>query len=490
MLPAVLLSRCVPVVLFRYTDLLGDGKKSLPRIGAQFVVLLLLGGVLVPGSAIGQAAPQSSARAANHASGRATIVHSVGVLDDKQGPVVEILSSRPLVPKITKLEGPPRLVIDLPDANISLRRKRIAVRNEDISAVRVDQYRNSPPVARVVVDLLKPVGYTWDAAGNRLMIRLHSIEEATAKPASVPAFTPGVQPAAVPGSPSTSGAVLLAGSRVGAGSSVTAGADTAILHLARGGEIRVCPGTTVSVTSSQNGHDMMLGMSTGALEAHYTLNASADSVLTPDFRILLAGPGEFHYAVSADSRGNTCVRALPRNTASAIVYELMGDGTYQVKPTEQVVFRSGRLNLMDTAVPEDCGCPAPTVPVLRASAPLAPVISGMELSASSRPVSGLQSGGPPTSQVTLSVTPPEMAALPASKPSDVHVQVDAPFVYRATDPPSPQPAPTREAESLPLASSPHPEPLEAVVLPPVPEAKLQHHGFFGKIKGFFAALFR
>jgi hypothetical protein len=476
------------VVLFGYTDLEGDGK-NLPRSGLQFAVLLLLGGILVPGMAVGQAIAQSSAHAAQPA-GPATIVHSVGVLNDKPGPVVEILSSRPLIPKITKLEGPPRLVIDLPDANISLRRKRIAVSNADISAVRVDQYRSTPAVARVVVDLLKPVTYTWDAAGNRLMIRLHPIAAAAAKPVSVPAFTQGVQPAAVAGSPPISGAVLLAGSRVGAGSSVTAGADTAILHPARGGEIRVCPGTTVSVTSSQNGHDMMLGMSTGALEAHYTLNASADSVLTPDFRILLAGPGEFHYAVSADSRGNTCVRALPGNTASAIVYELMGDGTYQVKPAEHVVFRSGRLSLMDTTVPEDCGCPAPSVPMLRASGPLGPVISGTELPASSRPSSGLSSGGQPPSQVSLSVIPPEMAALPASKPSDVHVQVEAPFVFRATDPPSPQPAPIREAESLPLVASRRAEPLEARPLPPMAASKPQHRGFFGKIGGFFAALFR
>ncbi len=472
--------------------------KSVSRAGAELVGLLLLAGLLVaPGAAQSGRQLLASTEPLPTA-----IVRVVQVFPGPDGPAVEILSSRPLVPTISKLENPPRLAIDLPNARLVSNTRRIDFRSEQISAVRVDQYQKSPPITRIVVDLIKPTGYTWDTAGNRLVIRLRGSEEAIVKPASVPAFVQGAQPVAVPVSPGSSGAGVLAGNRVGTGSSVTAGSDTAILHLGRGGEVRVCPGTTVSVTSSQSGHALMLGMSTGALEAHYNLDASADSILTPDFRILLAGPGEFHYAVSADSRGNTCVRALPGNTASAIVSELLGDGTYQVKPSEQIVFHSGRLNLVDAAVPASCGCPAPAVPVMRASlvtaratgsaaaARLAP--SGNETRP--MPPAGTASSALAPSQVTLSVASPETAPLPPSKPNEVHVQVEAPFVFRAQDLPAknPPPAPTREAELLPvflrINDRLRPASFQTAVLPP-PPAPQQHHGFFGKMKSFFAAIF-
>jgi hypothetical protein len=442
------------------------------------------------------------------------VVRSVRVLPGQMGPAVEILSNRPLVPAITQLDNPPRLVIDLPnadlpDAVLAGTKNRIDFSDDKIRRVRVNQFQNSPPIARVVVDLVKPVGHTWDAAGNRLMIRLHVAADLTSKPPSVPAFTRGTQPVAVPLSPGSSGALVLVGNHAAPGSSVTAGGETSVLRLERGGEVLVCPGTTVSVTSSQNGHALMLGMSTGALEAHYNLDASADSILTPDFRILMAGPGEFHYAVSADSRGNTCVRAMPGNTASVIVSELLGDGNYQVKPTEQIVFRSGRLNLVDAAVPASCGCPPPAAPLLRASEASPPVVSDADLPKSTRlaqpgeqlkpvalaaPGSGAAVGIPMPSAVKITELPPETAALPPTKASDVHVQVEAPFVFRAEDLPAPKPAAKpatiREIEIAQVPDLPRPATFQTEVLPPPQAAaKPERHGVFAKIKGIFASIF-
>jgi hypothetical protein len=474
--------------------------KFQPCVRSALVALALLTGLLIA-SGGAQSTPKLLAT-----TDTPIFVRSVRVLP---GPAVEILSSRPLVPAISTLDNPPRLVIDLPNAdlpaNLSGNNNRIDSSAQEIRRIRVNQYQNAPPVTRVVVDLVKPVGHTWDAAGNRLMVRLRaSPGQVTAKPPSVPAFTQGIQPAAVPLGPGSSGTVVLAGSRAAAGSSVTAGSETSVLRLQRGGEVLVCPGTTVSVTSAQSGQGLMLGMNTGALEAHYKLDASADSILTPDFRILLAGPGEFHYAVSADSRGNTCVRALPGNTASVIVSELLGEGNYQVKPTEQIVFHSGRLNLVDAAVPASCGCPPPEIPVMLASAAPVPAVSDAKQPSSvDLGRDGSKAVTPPASARPSGVTlpgeaaalPPETAALPPSKPSDVHVQVEAPFVFRAADmpanhPPAPKPAPIPDAQSLPVRDLPRPAIFETEVLPPAQsQAKQVHHGAFGKIKGFFSAIF-
>jgi len=439
---------------------------------------------------------------ASSAGGKIAAIKSFRIVQEKDGPAVEILSTKPLIPSIQAVSDPDRLVIDLPNARLETAQKRISIQADQISALRADQFQQNPPVARVVVDLLAPRAYTWDAAGNRLVVHLgKNPNQAKSSPfesPSVPSLTPAPQPVVT--AVRTAGPLALAEDNGGVGSAITAGPDTAVLRLSSGGEVRVCPGTTVSVTPSESRHNLMLSMNTGALEAHFALDASSDSVMTPDFRILLVGPGEFHYAISADNQGNTCVRALPGNTASAIVTELIGDRTYQVKATDQLVFRAGQLDRVDMAVPLECGCPPPRDPPLRATNDLP-----MQSKAESAAMPPVNAGPAPVAEmhaenVPAIEMPPTVAPLDASvAPNELHVQIEAPFVFHATGPP---PAPVEEVRALPLNSRSRTAPAMAAPLPP-PENQMPKpagtetaatdrapkRGFFRKLGGLFAALF-
>jgi hypothetical protein len=271
------------------------------------------------------------------------------------------------------------------------------------------------------------------------------------------------------------GAVILAGSgtSVLSGSSIAAGAQNATLKLERGGNLLVCSGTNLSVNASQNGRELMFSLNSGNLEMNYPLGAAADTLLTPDLRLLLPGPGTIHIAVKVTPQGDTCVQSLPWNVASIVVSETMGDATYQVKPDEAVLFKAGHLSEA-TRTKQNCGCPM------------------------SQPI--------PQTQVAKAAPPPPAAetratqAAPKPAPADqnMHLAVSAPLIFRADDS---APDITEMVATLKLE---HNEVLQLnpVVLPPPGSKKIpaeqprtvvaqkeQRHGFFSKVGAFFATLF-
>ena len=440
------------------------------------------------------------------------LIKSVRVVEDKGVPAIEILSTGSLIPRFQTNDSPPKLIIDLLNSRSLLPQASIIeVQSKNITAIRVEQLRSNPPVTRLVLELLAPYGHSLEANGNRLLVRLRPPEVSNAAKknaaieplaAAAAGFTLTKDADMVPVS-SDAGSAVISSAKLGSGSSITAGSDTAILHISRGGEVLVCPGTTLSVSPSKSKRDLMFGISTGALETHYSISASADAILTPDFRIMFAGPGEFHYAISADSHGNTCVRALKGNTSSAIVSELMGDRIYQVKPNEEVVFRSGQIDKVDTNVPLECGCPAPSrvvrtqsQPIQRVPDPELPSKFGMGSGQAGPGVTAVEQSQP--SQGTQLTHGPETAPLPSSQPNDVHVQIDAPFVFSRKNRQAARaipPAPVEAAKALQIDETPerqvHVDPL---ILPPVapaePQPRPEHRSFFRRIGGFFSAIFR
>jgi AMIN domain-containing protein len=504
----------------------------LPQPAKPVVFLLFAAGLALASPFPGQTGDQpesvsvrSSASRVKAPKASSVAVENIAAIHDAQGAGIEITSTIAVVPTITKLDGPPRLVIDLPGAVNRVTRSRIVpVQGGEIKTIHVEQLQQNPPVTRVTVDLSEARSYSWEAATDKLVVYLRPPVKPGDKPATedktevakldpppesvtVPVFTKGIEAPITTASTGGAAGVVLAGNTVGHASTVAAGAETSILNLARGGTIRVCPGTTISVTSSQNGRELMLSLSTGSLEAHYSLASSQDSILTPDFRIALPGPGDFAYAFSADAKGNTCVRTLPGNTASAVVSELMGDATYQVKPNEEVVFRNGQIANADNIVPLDCGCPAVQAPTLRAEAPRQSVTPDEVLGDSPNASKGTSAEDgsliPPVASLAdlvpnqpapkrRATTPPAgVAAIAESNSRPMQIQIEAPLVFRGDQ--QPRPAPTREAGQLPAVSPSRSVGIaNAAVAQPVQPPKQQpkqHTGFFGKVRRFFSSMF-
>jgi len=169
------------------------------------------------------------------------------------------------------------------------------------------------------------------------------------------------------------------------------------------------------------------------------------------------------------------------------------NGTYEVKPDQQIVFRQGRLETVESPV-APCGCPAAQVPVMRASTASAPVVpeekagSKLQLSNSTDPQpSGEASGAAPAVADQTSESKP----VPETRPDETKVQVDAPLVFsgRERAKANAPAAPVTEAAALPLSVKPTDPMPTVVVLPPASIPKQAHKGFFGKVKGFFSSIF-
>jgi hypothetical protein len=301
------------------------------------------------------------------------------------------------------------------------------------------------------------------------------------------------------------------GTPIFSGSNVDAGATPAIVRLHRGGQVRVCPKTSVAIRASRgtvgqvaasSSQHLLLSLDTGSLEINYSLGASADSIVTPDFRFVVAGPGEFRLAVGADVSGDACVRTFSGNSAAILISEMMGDGSYQLKPNESVSFHGGRISDFSPGAPA-CGCPA-APPVLSAETPpvksptppptsteIPSTSSGQQLSsqpelAAGNTMEAAPSPPPPApTRSAQSEAPVSDASLtspvPPANPGEVHVQVEAPVVFQAA-------APEPEAallERLPVTGSALPPPQ---VQPP-PATSSRRRGFLGHLRGFFAAMF-
>ena len=111
----------------------------------------------------------------------------VNVVRDADTIRVEMSSQGTLTPKVSTMDSPARVVVDLPETIMATRQKAISVGAQGVKGVRIGMDGQSHPTTRIVVDLEKACAYelTPGPAG-KLVLSLHASADAKA---IVPAST-------------------------------------------------------------------------------------------------------------------------------------------------------------------------------------------------------------------------------------------------------------------------------------------------------------
>ncbi|HYH01183.1 MAG TPA: type IV pilus secretin PilQ [Terriglobales bacterium] len=163
--------------------------------------------VATPGDAIAEKKPatpkpvQPTAQALG-----LTKVRELSVMRGIEGMEVEITATGPITATAMTLTSPSRIVLDIPNAVPAGRPRPIQVNSGDIRNVRIAQFQATPPVTRVVVDLVSAQDYEIKESGAKLVLKLYA-PGVMAKRKSVPAVVPAtgsttpVQAASTPAMP-------------------------------------------------------------------------------------------------------------------------------------------------------------------------------------------------------------------------------------------------------------------------------------------------
>lgn len=233
---------------------------------------------------------------------------------------------------------------------------------------------------------------------------------------------------------------------IGTSGTVTSGPQTTDVTLPRRGTLRVCASTTVKLaadTSVPGGAPnivpgLLLAMDHGAVEMSFAPRpgeaANADVLMTPDFRILISGPGASDVKVRLGREGDTCVDNSGKDAPYVVVTSLFDSGLYRVQPGQRVMFQHGSLSEVVDQEKESCGCPpaeshgnefplaqseglAPLAPPAAAPAQKAPTASTLpplvyQNTAEASPGTAGQNAAAPASSASTPAAPKQAAKKP------------------------------------------------------------------------------
>ncbi len=128
----------------------------------------------------------------------------VNVVRGKDDIRVEMSSKGTLTPKISTLDSPTRVIVDLPETVMATGQTRIAVGAAGVKSVRIGMDGQTHPTTRIVVDLDQACAYelTPGPAG-KLVLTLHANAVAPAATVAASSALPPAAPAVAPSAPAT-----------------------------------------------------------------------------------------------------------------------------------------------------------------------------------------------------------------------------------------------------------------------------------------------
>ncbi len=291
-------------------------------------------------------------------------------------------------------------------------------------------------------------------------------QEPPAEPAQDPIQAGPIAIVPVDASNSVAGALQVSDGKaiIASSGTVTSGLQPTDVILPRRGTLRVCASTSVklaadSSVSAGEAPGLMMALDHGAIEASYAAGRNSDVLMTPDFRILIGGPGAVDLKVRLGSHGDTCVDNPGLNAPYVLVSSVFEGGAYRVQPGQRVMFQHGSLKEVVDQEKEPCGCP----PAPRPGSNDFPLAESAGLSPNAAPI---------TAPAPPQPSPGQAASTPISEP----------LVYQA-----PKPAePSAQAASAPAPAAPAAQSAQTVP-PPAPAKK--HRGFFRRVGLFFRRIF-
>lgn len=226
--------------------------------------------------------------------------------------------------------------------------------------------------------------------------------------------------------------------------SITAGDRTATVTLPHRGNLRLCATTRVNLTADSSTRadlppdespGLMMALDRGALEAGFATGKNSDVILTPDFRIVISGPGIASVQVRLGAKGDTCVDNRGPNAPYVTVSSIFEGGVYRVQPDQRVMFQHGSLNEVVDKEKESCGCPPDAAPAQAAKANDFPVAQSEGLAPLPTPPPNAVQKGTVQAQATVTL------GYDGAKPAEATAKVESP--PNVTQPPA-QPKPTQK----------------------------------------------